>query len=163
METSIQFNLDLPSYERSNYSPKFNQNFIGLLISAPKEIDFNEKKRIPICGGFRLSNTVTNLLGNNLIKETVLVFINKDTGNTFSFNLVSDKDVLDGNLKNIDENSNALSIDKMVQIETTMVLSYFNIDAIMFKNNFPEDAATYIVYATQRHLKSNIIEIQVLN
>jgi hypothetical protein len=110
-----------------------------------------------------LSNTVTNLLGNNLIEETVLVFINKDIGNVFSFNLVPDKDVLDGGLKDIDENSVELSIDKMVQIETTMVISYFNIDAIMIKNNFPEEAATYIVYATQRHLKSNVIEIQVLN
>jgi hypothetical protein len=163
METSTPLNLDLPSYERIYCSPEINRDFVGLLISAPKEIDFNEEKRIPICGGFRLSNTVTNVLGNNLIEETVLVFINKDTGNVFSFNLAPDKDMLDGGLKNIVENSAELSIDKMVKIETTMVLSYFNIDAIMFKQNFPEDAATYIVYATQRHLKSNIIEIQVLN
>jgi hypothetical protein len=52
METSSQFNLDLPSYERSNCSPKINRDFVGLLISAPKEIDFNEEKEFLFVGDF---------------------------------------------------------------------------------------------------------------
>lgn len=163
MESFAQFNSDLPSYERSNCSPRVSRDFVGLLIVAPKEIDFSVKKRVPICGVFRLSNTVSNLLGNNLMEETVLVFVNKDTGEPFSFNLVPDKNAVNGGLKSINENSAGLSVNKMLKIEKTMVLSYFNIDAIMFESHFPDIAAKYIIYATQHNLKSNVIEIKVLN
>ena len=161
MENSTQFDLVLPSYERTEFSPKFDRDFAGLLIDAPKEVSFDANKTVPIFGGFRLSNKVSNVLGDNLIEGTVLVFVNKKTGDAFSFNLVPDKDLLDDGIETIGEGSVDLAVDDFVKIEKTMVLRYFNIDATMFVESFPDVSATYIVYATFLQLKSNVIEIKV--
>ena len=161
MDTTKTFDIAMPSYNRSKCSPELERDFSGLKISAPATVSLSDKGKIPICGAYRLSNTVDNLLGNNLIEETTLVFVNDKICTPISFNLIPDKEPQEGGRQAIADNLPELSADNILKIEEVMTSTYFNIDALMFNADFPRVEATYIVYAVNRNLKSNVIEIKV--
>lgn len=162
MDTTNIFDIELPEYGRTDCSPKLKRDFIGFKISAPELISLNKNKKVPICGAYQLSNSVSNILGGNLIKETTIIFVNKKTNVPFSFNLIPNKEPITGGRKDIPDNLPELSAVNILKPEKTIIGTYFNIDALMFSDDFPNEEAVYIVYAINRSLKSNVIEVEII-
>lgn len=161
MNATGKFDIPMPHYGRSDCSPKLARDFTGFRISAPELIVLSEKREIAICGAYQLSNTVNNLFGANLIEETIIVFTNKASGISFSFNLIPPGKhyLVEAEKKDIPEDRPELSPENILKSESTIIGRYFNIDAFMFKSDFPIEEATYTVHAKNYNLKSNSLKI----
>ncbi|VAW59610.1 hypothetical protein MNBD_GAMMA08-2632 [hydrothermal vent metagenome] len=164
MDTATNiFDIALPVYARTACSPKLERDFIGFKILGPDSVSLSKNGKVPICGAFRISNTVHNILGSNLTEETTIVFVNKKTNIPFSFNLVPDKEPVEGGRKDVPDNLPELSVENIIKEEDVMIIKHFNVDALMFNDNFPDEEAVYMVYGVNRSLKSNVIEIEIKN
>lgn len=163
MENAAIFDIPLPYYGRTECSPNVGYDFAGLMIDGPRIVSLSKNEVLPICGTYRVSNTVNNLLGSNLIEETTLVFVRGDTRDPISFNLIPDKEPLDGARRPLTNSIPELAPDKILNRDQIMVNVYFNIDVFTFHADFPREPARYLVYATNRGIKSNVIEIDVVD
>lgn len=148
-------NIRLPTYAKSSCSPALPRDFRGLKITMPLKINISEKERVPFCGAFQVSSKVDEKSGGKLTENTVLVFVNKGTNETFSFNLVPDKEP-------IKQEQSSLPQPTGTVVEEYTVRMYFNIDALHFFPDFPKKTAEYIVYATVLDIKSNVIETKII-
>lgn len=162
MDDNVFFEESLPDYGKSKCSPLLDTKFTGLRLTGPKQVSLGQHAKIPLCGGYRFSNSVHVILGSRLIEETVIVFTNIKTHQSVSFNLVPNKDRVDGpRPKLISGDYPELAPDKILNHEDIMTETYFNVDVFYFKPDFPKVPARYHVYALNRGIKSNVIEIEI--
>ncbi len=163
MDITKKFDISMPHYGKSDCSPELARNFTGFKISAPEIVVPGEKREIAICGAYQLSNTVSILFGNNLTEETVVVFTNKESGTEFSFNLVPPGKhyLVEPKKKDIPRDRPELLTENILKAGSTIIGTYFNIDAFMFKKDFPVEEAIYAVYAKNYNLKSNTVTIKI--
>ncbi len=155
MEQHDFTNIRLPTYAKSSYSPSLPRDFRGLKIIMPLKINISEKERIPFFGAFQVSSRVDEKSGGKLTENTVLVFVNKETSETFSFNLVPDKEPIKQDQSSLPQSTGTL-------VEEYTIRMYFNIDVLHFFPEFPKETAGYIVYATALDIKSNVIETKII-
>lgn len=158
MENKAFFEVPLPTYSESNCSPSLPEDFVGVRINMPSEISLADMESIPLCGAYRVSSKLEEELEGNLIKFTVIVFINKSTDQSFSFNLVPHKTPM----KSIEPPVEEIKPDEDTEIvEEYMAETYFNVDVLKFYPGFPRNKSRYMVYATNRDMKSDVVEIVI--
>lgn len=155
VEKNDFFNLSFPTYAKSNCSPSFPREFRGLKISMPLKINLTETEQIPLCGAFQISSKVEKKSEGKLIKSTVIVFANRETNETFSVNLIPNKEPVTQENISLPQSTAAVA-------EEYTVRQYFNIDVLYFSPDFPKKSASYAVYATVLDIKSNVIETQII-
>ncbi|MBI3560168.1 MAG: hypothetical protein HY080_00410 [Gammaproteobacteria bacterium] len=162
MDDSDYFDDKLPTSGKSKCSPQLDKKFTGVRLAGPKQVNLGQHTKIPLCGGYRLANTVISILGARIVDETVIVFVNIKTHQAISFNLIPNKDRVDGPRPElISGDYPELAADKILNHENFMTETYFNIDVFYFKPDFPKLPARYTVYALNRGIKSNVIEIEI--
>lgn len=155
MEQDDFFNLSFPTYAKSHCSPSFPREFRGLKISMPLKINLTETEQIPLCGAFQISSKTDKKAEGKLIKSTVIVFVNKETNETFSVNLIPNKEP-------VTQENISLPLSTAAVAEEYTVRQYFNIDVLYFSTDFPKKSASYAVYATLLDIKSNVTETQII-
>lgn len=151
------FDMSLPKFAKTDCTPLLPDEFRGLKINMPSEINVRERGVLPIVGSFRISSKVNNESKGKITQNTVVVFVNKETGDTFSFNLKSPKEPIKQ-----PKPAPFKTPEGSVIAAEYIVNRYFNIDALYFYNDFPEVSAEYIVYATVLDMKSNSIETKII-
>jgi hypothetical protein len=159
-----------PRYGRSACSPEVVKEFRGLLIRVPRKATIPaagpvvldpDAPWLPVCGVIRLPNEDLNKLGVRPIEGVILVFVNQATGVPTSFNLVPDKPRAPPDPT---QRSDVVVLDSVPedQIDRDYIFNqYFNIDALMFRPDFPRRTARYRVHALLGKHKSNVVEVDV--
>ena len=160
MEQLSFFEVPLPTYASSECSPALPDDFTGLRLAMPGEVDFSMQNTIPLCGAYRVSSKFIELVQAKLIEHTVIVFTNKESNQSFSFSLVPDKEPFESE-EEPDEFDD--SIDDADVLEEYKVNMFFNIDVLSFYPDFPRNKASYTVFATIRDLKSEVIETKIID
>jgi hypothetical protein len=159
-----------PTYGESACSPEVAEEFRGLLIRAPRKATIHatvpmalepDAPWLPVCGVIRLSNQELGRIGVHAIKGVVLVFVDQSSGTPVSFNLRPDKPEAPPDPT---PPSDVVVLDSIPedQIKRDSVFTqYFNIDALMFRPDFPRRTARYRVHALLGTYKSNVVEVDV--
>lgn len=148
------FKLLLPMNDENQCSPHVDDEFRGIKIAMPANINMSDKGKIPIVGTIQVSGETDMKGGGKLKQHMVIVFVNKNTHQTFSFNMVPDKEP-------IKQDKSALPVSNLVPESDYIVNMYFAIDALYFYPDFPEISADYSVYTTVLDIKSNVIETKI--
>jgi hypothetical protein len=77
MEQLNFYDVPLPTYASSECSPALPDDFDGLRIAMPDEVDLSIQDSIPLCGAYRVSSNFVELVRGKLIEHTVIVFTDK--------------------------------------------------------------------------------------
>jgi hypothetical protein len=158
-----------PTYGESPCSPEVAEEFRGLLIRAPRKARIPagpvtldpDAPWLPVCGVIRLPDKDLESLGVVAIEGVVLVFVDRATGVPISFNLVPDKPRAPPDPT---RPSDVVVLDSVPedQIDRDYIFNdHFNIDAFMFRRDFPRRTARYRVHALLGKYKSNVVEVEV--
>jgi hypothetical protein len=159
-----------PTYGESPCSPEVAEEFRGLLIGVPRKARIPaagpvtldpDAPWLPVCGVIRLPNEELGRLGVQANKGVILVFVNQATGVPTSFNLVPDKPRAPPAPT---RRSDIVVLDSVPEDEIDrdyIFNQYFNVDAFMFRRDFPRETARYRVHALLGKHKSNVVEVDV--
>lgn len=149
------FKLSLPKSGENECSPHVDEEFRGIKIATPAKINMSDKGKIPIVGTIQVSGETDMKRRGKLKQHMVIVFVNKNTHQTFSFNMVPHKEP-------IEQDKSALPVSNLVPENDYIVNMYFAIDALYFYPTFPKISADYSVYTTVLDIKSNVIETKIV-
>jgi hypothetical protein len=149
----------IPSYDRSGCSPKIADDFIGIKITAPKQVELGAKSQIPLCGSYRLPAAFISKLSQDTIESILITMTEQKTNAGHSFNLKPDKDKIENDTGEITypQVGPDVSLD-----QTGTNTGYFNVDLHTYYPDIPLKEATYIIRASLGKYVSNDIAIKIL-